>query len=556
MAKANNYRKVRVFLWNARCGIDNPWSLRKGLIIEKRSCAPMTFSNASTSSRSPRQGLAVVILAFAAGLGTWAGSHALLATAQTQAQPPAIDPEAIRHANTLSDAFKAVAKAVAPSVVNIRSVQRLEATNMDLDQGGQALPFDEDTLRRFFGEPTPMPRERIGEGSGVIIRDDGYIVTNNHVVENATDITVTLSDDSEYKASAVGADPETDLAVVKIDAGGLTPAPFGDSDDMEVGDWVVAIGSPFGLRQTVTAGIVSAKGRQVGIIRSAGGSRGFEDFIQTDAAINPGNSGGPLLNLEGQIIGINTAISSRTGVYNGVGFAIPSSMVEDVFNSIREHGSVKRGALGVGIDLLTRQKAEYFGYDSTRGALVTQVYPGSPAAKAGVKVGDIITEIDGEAMADNRDLMNLVARHRPGDTIDVKVFRKGDIQEFEITLADRSAQFARAGSGGPGDAAEAPSAATSDLGLRVEELTPEVARQIGAAGQVGVVVSEVAPGSAAAEEGLARADVIAMVGEEQVTSVDEFNTALKKADLSKGVSLQVFRGEIARLVVLKPKNGD
>jgi serine protease Do len=531
-----------------------------GIRFVKRS---FTIMHHPTAFSNGRRVFAAAALALAAGLGTWAGSHALLAQTQTQS-PPAVAKEGIKHANALSDAFKAVAKAVAPSVVNIRSVQRFEAADTDLDQLGQGMPFDEDMLRRFFGEvppglqidPNPMPRERTGEGSGVIIHEDGYIVTNNHVVENATDITVTLSDDSEYKASVVGTDPETDLAVVKIDASGLTPAPFGSSDEMEVGDWVVAIGSPFGLRQTVTAGIVSAKGRQVGIIRSAGGSAGFEDFIQTDAAINPGNSGGPLLNLEGQIIGINTAISSRTGVYNGVGFAIPSSMVEDVFNSIREHGSVKRGALGVGIEPLTRKDADYYGYDSTRGALVTQVYPGSPAAKAGVKVGDIITEIDGEAMADNRDLMNFVARHRPGDTIDVKVFRKGETEAFEITLADRSAQFARAGTGQPGEAAEAPSAATSDLGLRVEELTPEVARQIGAAGRVGVVVSEVAPGSAAAKEGLARGDVIAMVGEEQVTSVDEFNAALKKADLTRGVSLQVFRGDIARLVVLTPKDND
>jgi serine protease Do len=252
---------------------------------------------------TPNRTFTALALAIAAGLGTWAGSDSLLAHVQ-KSEPPVVSPEALKHATSLSDAFKAVARAAAPSVVNIRATQKIEATR--LDQDDQPLsPLEDDLFRRFFGDSLPpgfqmippqQPRERSGEGSGVVVSADGYIVTNNHVVANATELTVTLSDDREYKGTVVGTDPDTDLAVIKVEASDLDPIEFGDSDDVEVGDWVVAIGSPFGLRQTVTAGIISAKGR------ANMGLTTFEDFLQTDAAINPGNSGGPLLNLNGEIV--------------------------------------------------------------------------------------------------------------------------------------------------------------------------------------------------------------------------------------------------------------
>jgi serine protease Do len=422
-------------------------------------------------------------------------------------------------------------------------------------------PFDDDMLRRFFGgeippgveiNPQQQPRERTGEGSGVVMRDDGYIVTNNHVVDGATDITVRLADESEYKGKVIGTDPDTDVAVVKIEASGLAAAHFGDSDTVDVGQWVVAIGSPFGLRHTVTAGIVSAKGR------ANMGLATFEDFIQTDAAINPGNSGGPLVSLEGEVIGLNTAISTQTGAYNGIGFAIPSNMVRTVFESIVASGNVKRGALGVGIGPLDKDAADYFGYSSTNGVVITEVYPNSGADKAGLKVGDIITSIDDKPTTDNHVLLNTIAKDQPGQTIKVGIFRDGKSKTVDVTLGDRSVQFANLSRGGNrGNGHEEGSADAnpdSGLGLTVEELTPEIAQELNASTKQGVVVSAVEAGSAAAEKGLRRGDIIDMVGKQRITSVDDYNAAVRKAAASgKGVALRAVRGETATLIVLKAK---
>jgi len=508
--------------------------------------------------RSSRRVAGTAVLAIAATLGTLAGSHALFAQDSGRPEKAA---EAIKQAYNLSDAFKHGSKAVEPSVVNIRSTMHVEPVARSGAGGGlQQFPFDDDMLRRFFGGELPpgiqidpgqdglQPRERTGEGSGVIMRDDGYIVTNNHVVDGADEIKVTLSNNSEYTGKVIGTDPDTDLAVVKIEASGLQAAKFGDSDKVEVGEWVLAVGSPFGLQHTVTAGIVSAKGR------ANMGLATFEDFIQTDAAINPGNSGGPLVNLEGELVGINTAISTRTGSYNGIGFAIPSNMVKNVFESIVANGNVKRGALGVGIEPLDKDAAEYYGFKGTDGVLINQVYEGSAAAKAGLKVGDIVTEINGKPTADNQALLNMIARFQPGQQVTIKAFRQGAEKAFDVTLGDRSVQFAgltrngRPGNGG-GHAPEAES--TGSLGLSVEELTPDIAQQLGAESQKGVVINQVEAGSAAADKGLRRGDIIAMVGPTKVTSVEEYTNALKQADLNKGVVLQVIRGNQARLVVLK-----
>jgi len=500
---------------------------------------------------------AAVALAFATGLGSSSiveNLHAQPQDGQATRQSPAA-PEHLKHALALSEAFKEVARSVSPSVVHIRSTQQIATTSGSLQlQPGPINPFDDEFFRRFFGDDIPgfrsipnlpqIPQERVGQGTGVIASADGYIITNNHVVDGATEIKVRLADDSEYDAEVVGTDVDTDLALIKIDASGLTPATFGDSDALEVGEWVVAIGSPFGLQKTVTAGIVSAKGR-TGMNLAT-----FEDFIQTDAAINPGNSGGPLVNLYGEVVGINTAISTRSGGYQGVGFAIPSNMVKRVFDSLSENGMVRRGALGVQIAPLTEQASEYYGFEGTSGVLIADVYPDSGAAKAGIRVGDIVTHIDGRPTPDNRTLLNMVAERAPGETVTLTVFRDGRAQDIQVTLGDRATQFAQlTGRNAPGASARQPGAA--NLGLTVQELTPELAQQLNAQDRSGVVVSRVAPNSLAAKADIARGDIIAQVDGVAVSNIEEFNQAMQKADLSRGVSLQVIRNGLARIVILR-----
>lgn len=529
-------------------------------------------------NRSVRTAAALAIAgALGAGIASYSGSRTLLAQeAGHPSAPNAQQREAIKYATGLSDAFKFASQTMAPSVVNIRSTQHAKPLASGNSRGGnQGAPgmqqqIPDDLLRRFFGEggpgmggpegfsqiPNQPPQDRVGEGTGVILRENGYIVTNNHVVAGADELLVTLDDEREYPATLVGTDPDTDLAVVKIDAAGLVAATFGDSDEVDVGEWVIAMGSPFGLQHTVTAGIVSAKGR------ANMGLATFEDFIQTDAAINPGNSGGPLLNLEGQLVGINTAISTRSGSNAGIGFAIPSSMVRNVFENIVDNGTVKRGALGVGIEPLTKDQAEYFGYEGgTDGVVISQVYPGSAADKAGLQVGDIITKINGKKTQDNRILLNAIAKHAPGDSIELTVFRHGKTLTLEATLGDRTAQFARNGEAGQnggksGGAKDGEASPSGELGLSVEEMTEEIAQQLNAGERKGVVISAVEPGSSAAGKGLQRGDLITMVGQSPIASMEDYEAALKDADLSKGIALQVFRGEQARLVVLKPAKSE
>jgi len=451
----------------------------------------------------------------------------LSALAQSPAPAKQVSPPAsanIDHALALSQAFKDVSKAVAPSVVSIKSVMTMESRFTGTPDNGQLqpdLPFDEDMLRRFFGGQLPEgmeapqpPRERQGQGTGVVAREDGYVITNNHVVDGATELTVKLSDDREYPATVVGTDVESDLAVIKIDASGLVPAKFGDSDSLEVGEWVLAMGSPFGLEHTVTAGIVSAKGR------ANMGLATFEDFIQTDAAINPGNSGGPLVNLFGQVVGINTAISSRTGAYSGVGFAIPSTMVKTVMNSIIENGSVQRGWLGVSIQDLSKQAREYAGFDG-HGVLIAEVIPSSPAQEAGLQDGDIVTAINKTPVNSRNQLLNVVAKIAPGQKADLKIVRDGEPQDIAVTLGDRTTQLAQAGSGSPnGSRGSSRPAATTELGLTVQPLTTEIARQLGATDRKGVVVARLDPNGPAAKALVQAGDVISMVNDQAVSTPD------------------------------------
>lgn len=450
--------------------------------------------------------------------------------------------------NDLSTAFREVSKAMRPSVVSISSVQRARRSS---SQPRRRLPpglpeefrrfFDDDMFERHFEfRRQQYGLERQGLGSGVIISSDGYLVTNNHVVRGADEINVTLSDKRTLEAEVVGTDSKTDLAVLKIDAGGLLPAPLGDSDAAEVGEWVLAIGSPFRLDQTVTAGIISAKGRQMEITD-------YEDFIQTDAAINPGNSGGPLVNLKGQVIGINTAIASRTGGYMGVGFSIPSNMVRMVKNAIVKHGRVQRGRLGALIQNLDEDMAQSFGFDSTKGVLVGDVLPDSPAEKAGLRGGDIVLEFNGQPVSDVNQLRNSVAETAPNTRSELLIFRNGKKQKLPIVVGELEDEQVAVSNQGDDDS-------SVNLGMTVQTMTSELAQQLGyKRGEQGAGVTDVEPGSLAARVGIQTRDLIVDVNGKAIRTVADFRDAMDQNDVSQGIRLQVMREGVRRFVFLKSR---
>ena len=449
----------------------------------------------------------------------------------------------LAQAQDLSLAFEKVAEAISPSVVSILAVKSTPVTN----EGFRPMPILPPELRRFFGDRAPQmqpeqpPREQKQEGlgSGVIIDDQGHILTNNHVVADADEVTVRLSDDRELTAKVVGTDPKTDLAVLKVDASDLHPARLGDSDKVRIGEWVVAAGSPFGFTSTITAGIVSATGRTM-----AGRIADYEDFIQTDAAINPGNSGGPLVNLRGEVVGINTAIFSRSGGYMGIGFAIPIDMARDIVDDLIHNGKVTRGWLGVLIQPLTPELAASFGYDGTQGALVGDVTSDGPAEQAGFKSGDIITAIDGKSIEDSKDLRQRVAAIHPGEKVKFDIFRDGKRETLTVKVGEM-----------PGsDAVAAAPSQDADLGMTVREMSPEIARQLGVdLSQGGVVVTNVDPFGAADKAGLRPRDIIVSVQGKHVDSVDEFRAALRKADLKQGARLELLSGAGRRFAFLKTR---
>lgn len=448
----------------------------------------------------------------------------------------------LQHANDLSVAFQHVAKAVKPSVVNIRSLRKVTMRSPRMQPLPMPGPFGEDDFfERFFGQrgPRGQERERMqqGLGTGVIVSDDGYILTNHHVVREVDEIEVTLSDNRKFDAEVIGVDDRTDLAVLKIEATDLMPAELGDSGKLNVGQWVLALGNPFGLSQTVTAGIISAEGRTV-----FGDPEMYEDFIQTDAAINPGNSGGPLVNLQGQVIGINTAIASRTGGYQGIGFAIPINMARQVMEAIIKEGKVVRGWLGVYIQDLNEDMAESFNFDGTDGVLVGDVPSDGPAAKAGFKSGDIIVEYDGKATPDMKTLRNLVATTNPGTQVEVEILRDGERMTLDVEIGELETQTARTGGA---DNLE-------EIGLEVEFLTPEIAERLGLDDtQKGVVVTSVTTGGAAHDAGLRTGDVIVGVGDRRVSDLRDFKAAIRAYDLESGVRLRVKTDGVQRFVFLK-----
>ncbi|MDR4462973.1 MAG: DegQ family serine endoprotease [Nitrospira sp.] len=441
-----------------------------------------------------------------------------------------------------SQTVVAVAKQAKASVVNVSST-----TNVGERPGLSEAPspfFDDPFFRRFFGEelqrrfrqPRDFPQE--GMGSGVIVSADGYIVTNNHVVEHADEIEVSLSDKRTFKAKVIGTDPKTDVAVIKIEATGLPILPWMDSGRLEVGELVLAVGSPFGLTQTVTMGIISAVGRaNMGIVD-------YEDFIQTDAAINPGNSGGALVNLHGELVGINTAIFTRTGGHMGIGFAIPSNMVRTVMDSLIKHGKVVRGWLGVSIQALTPDLANEFGVSDTAGALVADVMADSPASKAGLERGDIITELDGKPVRDPTHLRTLVADSAPGTKVTITLLRDKRRKSLDVTLGelpkDESAQAKSEDAKGKHALA----------GVQVGPLSREEARELRIKG--GVVVRRIDPSSLAAQAGLQEGDVVREVNRQAVTSIEEFEQQVGKLKAKDRVLLLVTRGRATIYLAITP----
>lgn len=423
---------------------------------------------------------------------------------------------------------------VAPAVVTIRSQRMVRLTS-------QSLP-DHPLFREFFGDRFPQgqipERREAGMGSGVIVRQDGYILTNHHVVDRADEVTVELTDGRSFKAKVVGSDEPSDLAVLKIDAPNLKTLALGDSDEVRVGDVVLAVGNPLGVGQTVTMGIVSAKGRST---RTGDGS--YEDFIQTDAPINRGNSGGALVNTEGELIGINSQILSPSGGNIGIGFSIPANMARNVMTQLIEHGEVRRGRLGVTIQAITPDLAKTLGLSDTTGALVSDVDAKSPAAAAGIERGDVITAINGETVKDSNTLRNKVAELGPGANATLTVVRDGKEQQLSATLTELSGTSPRSLDRSP-DGED-----SSRFGMSVEPLTPERARELGVDAKSGVVVAGVEPGSRAADAGLRTGDVIEEVDRKPVKSIEDLRSALDQGD--RPALLLVHRGATTVFVTVE-----
>ena len=431
--------------------------------------------------------------------------------------------------------FSDLVKKASPSVVNISVVKVVKG-------GGRApLPFGpEDPLRdffeRFFGDQMPKDFKQKGLGTGFIIDREGFILTNNHVVENADEIKVKMSDEREFSARAIGRDPKTDLALIKIlSEKPLSPLPLGDSDRLEVGDWVVAIGNPFGLGNTVTAGIVSAKYRQIG-------AGAYDSFIQTDASINPGNSGGPLLNAAGEVIGINSAIFSQSGGSIGIGFAIPINMAKELLPHLKK-GKVVRGWLGVTIQPITPELKEKLKLKDQKGALVADVSSNGPAEKAGIERGDVIVSFDGKEIKESNDLPYRVAATPVGKGVPVEVVRKGQKKTLQVKIGELKEE--------PSAPETGEAERDSPLGMRVEQLTPEIARNLGLSETTGVVVVEVVPESPAAEGGVQPGDIILEVDQAPVKDLAQFNRKIKASKAGDNILFLIKRRDGTLFLTLK-----
>jgi len=480
-------------------------------------------------------GTAILLLGFLLGgltyyvLGKITGQHAY--------PPYTITPNVSRQILETGKAFSDIVSAISPTVVNISTTKVVRR-----DTG----PFFEDPFFDLFNpfHDFRMPKKWKEQslGSGVIVSPDGYIITNNHVVEKADEIKVTLLDKRSFKGRIVGADPKTDIAVVRIDASSLPTLKWGDSEKLQVGEFVLAIGNPYGLSHTVTMGIISAVGRaNVGIAD-------YEDFIQTDAAINPGNSGGPLVNIKGELIGINTAIFSRTGGYQGIGFAVPSNMVRLVMDQLVQRGKIIRGWIGVTIQELTPELSQKFGLKKSNGALVSDVAKDSPAAKAGIIRGDVILEFNGKEVKDVSSLRNMVAQSKTGSEVSVKILRSGKEYTVKVIIVEMPREIAEVvPSQLPND-----SEAEALTGLTVMDLTKEIARQLGLyKDEKGVVVVKVEPGSPADEAEIKKGDIIKEIDRKKVDNLGDFNRIASNIKKDETVLLFINRGGKRFYVILK-----
>ena len=494
--------------------------------------------------------VAVVVTLLGVSLAAVSGATAL---AQGIAET-----SAIASARELSIAFRQVARETLPSVVSVVTSTRHESPS----RPRRSPSLEDELFRRFFGdlegfgvEPQTPFRQRsnprsIGQGSGFVIDPEGVIVTNSHVVSGADEVLVQFEDGTQLPGESWFTDPWSDLAIIRVQPPQpLAALRLADSDQVEVGDWVLAVGDPFGVGTSITAGIISGKGRAPGISHR-------EEFLQTDAAINPGNSGGPLVNLNGEVVGVNTAISTRSGGYDGVGFAIPSNLVSRVAEQLVAHGKVKRPYLGVAVQRMTQKLREQFGIGAGEGALVAQTYPDSPAAEAGLRPGDIILEVAGRKVTNGVSLQGIVEQLTIGERYTVRGLRDGEPTDIQVTLREMPDRFAGSTavgqSGAPRDGSPE-SAAAAALGLEVADLTDKSREALGIDKNVaGVVVTAVDPNGPAAEEGIGRGDVIVRVGTTRVSSVAEFEAALGKFQTGDGVLLLVQGARGSRFVVVQP----
>lgn len=436
-----------------------------------------------------------------------------------------------------SKSFTSVAKKAIPAVVFIKVQGGSDQEENPIENYQNPYDFfGDDFFNRFFGaQPRgKAPKQpQLSQGSGFLVSPDGYIMTNAHVVKGADKMTVVLNSGKEMNGTLVGLDTHTDIAIIKIDGKELPYLKLGDSEAMEIGEWVVAIGSPFQLEASLTVGVISAKGRQNLKITD------LEDFIQTDAAINPGNSGGPLLNLDSEVIGINTAIVSRTGGYMGIGFAVPSNMAKNIMTQIIDKGSVTRGFLGVSLQPVDKDIADAFNLEKAEGALVAEVVKDSPAEKAGLQQGDIIVEYNNNPVKSLGSFRNEISLMNPGSKVTLKVNRKGKIITLSVTLGSASNSFAADGF-------------IQKMGFEVDNLNPELAKQLGyTKGEEGVVITKIKPGSPAATAGMRPGFLIMAINHKKVTTVDEFNEAVKDAESKKRLLILARQGSVTRFYSLK-----
>jgi serine protease Do len=437
------------------------------------------------------------------------------------------------------DSFAELAAKEGHVAVNISTTRIVTGVRRFLPLPDKGLRdfFGDEFFRHFFGE---IPEEQMKQrslGSGVVVSEDGYILTNNHVVTDAEEIVVTFSEKEKYEAEIIGRDPKTDLALIKIKVDKPIPAArLGDSDKLRIGDWVVAIGNPFGLGSTVTAGIVSAKGRVIG-------AGPYDNFIQTDASINPGNSGGPLFNLDGEVIGINTAIFTQSGGNVGIGFAIPINMAKSVMSQLKEKGRVTRGWLGVAIQSVTPEIKEKFGLKTTEGALIGEVTKGSPAEMGGLKRGDVIISFDGKKVKEMNNLPSIVADTAVGKTVEIIVIRKGNEKRLTVKVGELKEETRMAAGAIP--------EIEGSFGLSVQQLTPELAESLSLKGEKGVLVSGVREGSPASEAGLQRGDLIQEIENKPVENMDAYRKIMGESASREQILMVIRHGGHSRYVVLK-----